>query len=139
MAILIFLNLGPSLLLLNLNKKNSRLQETLPKNCLKLHLKIMSKLRKNLSSFFHHITFIVFEKMRSKKKNIIIIMKIKILSYSATSFSFLLQMPDAYCMVNFDRICLQLKTSKFQGNLEVIFELLESENIPRKFTRPGFV
>ena len=34
-------------------------------------------------------------------------------------------------MVNFDRICLYLNTSKFYGNFDIIFEFLESPNIPR--------
>ena len=34
-------------------------------------------------------------------------------------------------MVNFDRICLQLKTSRFQDNLDVIFGFHESKHISR--------
>ena len=54
MAILIFFTSKPSLLLLNLNKKPPVYRKYLQKIGL-LHLKIVSKLRNNLSSFFHHI------------------------------------------------------------------------------------
>ena len=38
-------------------------------------------------------------------------------------------------MVNFDRICLQFNTSRFQGNFDVIFEFLESKAYAREFLR----
>ena len=57
---------------------------------LKLFLKDCEK--KNLTSYFHQIKFIVFKKVRLKKS---------LLSYSATSV-----FTNKYHMVNFDRICL---------------------------------
>ena len=83
-----------------------------------LQLKNVSEPRKNLSSFFHQIKFIALKRVRLKKI---------LLSYSATFF-----FTDIYCMVNFDKICLQLSTSRFQGNFDVIFKFLESRNIPRE-------
>ena len=44
-----------------------------------------------------------------------------------------------YCIVNFDWIFLQLNTSRFQGNFDVIFEFLESKIIARRiFKARGF-
>ena len=57
---------------------------------LKLFLKDCEK--KNLTSYFHQIKFIVFKKVRLKKS---------LLSCSATSV-----FTNKYHMVNFDRICL---------------------------------
>ena len=61
----------------------------------------------------------IFETVWSKKR--------KLLSYKTTSFSF----TDICWIVNFDRFFLWLKTSTFQGNFDVIFQFLESKNIPR--------
>ena len=67
-------------------------------------MKIVSEPRENLSSFLHQIKFIVFKRERLKKV------------YSATFFT------DIYRIENIDRISLQLKTSRFHGNFDVIFE-----------------
>ena len=60
MEILIFLTSKPSLLNLNLNQIPAVYRKHFRKIAL-LHLKIVSGLRKNLSSFFHQIKLIVFE------------------------------------------------------------------------------
>ena len=62
MTILIFLTSKPLLLLLNQNKNPAIYRKHFRKFVL-LHLKIVNKQRKNLSSFFHHSKFIVFEKL----------------------------------------------------------------------------
>ena len=62
MTILIFLTSKPALLLLNLNKKLAVYRKHFQKIAL-LDLKIVSELRKNLSSSFHYIKLIVFETM----------------------------------------------------------------------------
>ena len=50
-------------------KTQKPIKNTHKKNCQTslLHLKIVIELRKNLSSFFHHIKFIVFQTVWSKK------------------------------------------------------------------------
>ena len=46
---------------------------------------------------------------------------------------------DIYYMVNFDRIDLQISTSRFYDNVDVIFEFRESKNISRGvFRKRGY-
>ena len=60
MTIFIFWTSKPPLPILNLTKKAAVYRKHF-RNIALLHFNIVSELRKNLSSFFHHIKFIVFE------------------------------------------------------------------------------
>ena len=65
MTTLMFLTSKPSLLYLNLNKKPEVYGKHFQKNSL-FYLKVVSELRKNLSSCFHHINFIVYKQCDQK-------------------------------------------------------------------------
>ena len=66
----------------------------------------------------------VFKRVRLKKR---------LFSCSTTSFFF----TDIVLMVNFDRICLQLNTSRLQGNVDVIFEFVESKILTKGILKTG--
>ena len=82
----------PSLLYSDLKKNPAAYIGNTSEKLNLLQLKIVSELRKNLSSFFYHIKFIVYETVWSKT------------IYSAIAPH--LFFTDIYRMVNFDKICL---------------------------------